>query len=87
MSFTSKRIFILLGFGPMPWTINAEIYPLWARSTGNSMSAATNWISNLLVSMTFLTLIETLTAYGNFLAILTLILAFLYIYYVYIFVP
>lgn len=26
------------GFGPMPWTINAEIYPNWARSTGPSLA-------------------------------------------------
>ncbi|XP_076447705.1 proton myo-inositol cotransporter-like [Babylonia areolata] len=59
-------MFFAPGMGPMPWTINAEIYPMWARSTGNSMSAATNWIANLLVSMTFLTLTETLTKYGTY---------------------
>lgn len=59
-------MFFAPGMGPMPWTINAEIYPLWARSTGNSMSAATNWISNLVVSMTFLTLTETITKYGTY---------------------
>ncbi|XP_070191897.1 proton myo-inositol cotransporter-like [Littorina saxatilis] len=59
-------MFFAPGMGPMPWTINAEIYPLWARSTGNSMSAATNWLSNLLVSMSFLTLTETLTKYGTY---------------------
>jgi len=50
----------------MPWTINSEIYPLWARSTGNSLSTATNWLSNVVVSMTFLTLTETITKYGMF---------------------
>ncbi|CAL1532975.1 unnamed protein product [Lymnaea stagnalis] len=59
-------MFFAPGMGPMPWTINSEIYPIWARSTGNSLSAATNWISNLIVSMTFLTLTETLTKYGTY---------------------
>ncbi|CAH1264508.1 SLC2A13 [Branchiostoma lanceolatum] len=57
-------MFFAPGMGPMPWTINSEIYPLWARSTGNACSAATNWVFNLLVSMTFLTLTETLTRPG-----------------------
>ncbi|XP_042563392.1 solute carrier family 2 member 13b isoform X2 [Clupea harengus] len=54
------------GMGPMPWTINSEIYPLWARSTGNACSAGVNWTCNLLVSLTFLHVAEYLTYYGAF---------------------
>lgn len=48
----------------MPWTINAEIYPQWARSTGNGLATFTNWILNLIVSMTFLSLIDGITKQG-----------------------
>ena len=51
--------FFAPGMGPMPWTINSEIYPLWARSTGNSVATSMNWMFNLIVSMTFLSLAET----------------------------
>lgn len=51
--------------GPMPWTVNSEIYPLWARSTGNACSAGVNWIFNVLVSLTFLHVAEFLTYYGK----------------------
>lgn len=54
------------GMGPMPWTINSEIYPLWARSTGNAYATATNWTCNLVISMTFLSLTEWITRYGAF---------------------
>ncbi|BFZ08921.1 hypothetical protein BsWGS_11960 [Bradybaena similaris] len=54
------------GMGPMPWTINSEIYPLWARSTGNAASTFMNWTFNLIVSMSFISLTETLTRYGTF---------------------
>ncbi|GFO15662.1 proton myo-inositol cotransporter [Plakobranchus ocellatus] len=54
------------GLGPMPWTINSEIYPLWARGTGNAIATGCNWICNLVVSLFFLTLTETITKYGAF---------------------
>ncbi|XP_061576880.1 proton myo-inositol cotransporter-like [Cololabis saira] len=58
--------FFAPGMGPMPWTVNSEIYPLWARSTGNACSAGVNWTFNVLVSLTFLHVAEYLTYYGAF---------------------
>ena len=52
--------FFAPGMGPLPWTINSEIYPTWARSTAIAIATSVNWISNLIVSMTFLTLADNL---------------------------
>ncbi|KAG7267892.1 hypothetical protein CRUP_033018 [Coryphaenoides rupestris] len=54
------------GMGPMPWTINSEIYPLWARGVGNACSTGVNWSFNILVSLTFLHTAQLLTYYGVF---------------------
>uniref|UniRef100_A0A3Q1EZG5 Proton myo-inositol cotransporter n=1 Tax=Acanthochromis polyacanthus TaxID=80966 RepID=A0A3Q1EZG5_9TELE len=69
------------GMGPMPWTINSEIYPLWARSTGNACAAGVNWTFNILVSLTFLHLAQYFTYYGAFFLYSSLaLLGFVFIY-------
>ncbi|TRY58400.1 hypothetical protein DNTS_018485 [Danionella cerebrum] len=69
------------GMGPMPWTVNSEIYPLWARSTGNACSAGVNWTFNVLVSLTFLHMAQYLTYYGVFFLYSTLaLIGFFFIY-------
>ena len=50
--------FFAPGMGPLPWTINSEIYPTWARSTAIAIATTVNWLCNLIVSMTFLTLTD-----------------------------
>jgi len=55
------------GMGPLPWTINAEIYPMWARSKCTGITTAVNWMSNLFVSMTFLTIVSAMGESGAFL--------------------
>ena len=54
------------GMGPMPWAINAEIYPLWGRSIGTACSTSTNWFFNLIVALTFLNVISLLSRPGAF---------------------
>ncbi|CAH9136453.1 unnamed protein product [Cuscuta epithymum] len=55
------------GMGTVPWIVNSEIYPLRYRGVGGGIAAVCNWVSNLIVSETFLTLTEVLGSSGTFL--------------------
>jgi SP family galactose:H+ symporter-like MFS transporter len=55
-----------ISLGPIFWLMISEIYPLRIRSSTEGLSAAFNWGSNLLVSLTFLTLVQELGASWTF---------------------
>ncbi|XWS15472.1 hypothetical protein CRYUN_Cryun34aG0003600 [Craigia yunnanensis] len=55
------------GMGTVPWIVNSEIYPLRYRGIGGGMAAVSNWVSNLIVSETFLSLTKALGSAGTFL--------------------
>ena len=59
-------VFFAPGMGPMPWTLNSEIYPREFRSLCVGISTSANWVANLLISFTFLSLIEIMSAQGAF---------------------
>jgi len=56
-----------ISLGPVMWLIIAEIYPLSIRGLGASIATATNWAANMIIAMTFLTLVEWLSTTGTFL--------------------
>ena len=47
-----------ISLGPIFWLLISEIYPLKIRNSTEGLAAAFNWGSNLLVSLTFLTLLQ-----------------------------
>ncbi|ERN18948.1 hypothetical protein AMTRI_Chr07g25110 [Amborella trichopoda] len=73
------------GMGTVPWIVNSEIYPLHVRGFCGGIAATSNWISNLIVSQTFLTLTESLGPSWTFLLFGGF--AFIGLIFVFFFVP
>ena len=55
-----------IGMGPVFWLIIAEIYPLKVRGIAMSVATVFNWGANLVVGITFLSLIRILGRPGTF---------------------
>ncbi|KAK7207675.1 general substrate transporter [Myxozyma melibiosi] len=57
--------FYAIGIGNVPWQ-QSELFPMSVRGVGTSMATATNWGLNLIVSGTFLTLMQKIKPGGTF---------------------
>jgi SP family galactose:H+ symporter-like MFS transporter len=55
-----------VGLGPVFWLLISEIYPLKIRGFAMSIASIANWAANLVVALTFLTLIQALGRPGTF---------------------
>ncbi|MFD3245617.1 sugar porter family MFS transporter [Rahnella aquatilis] len=51
---------------PVVWILCSEIQPLKSRDFGITCSTTTNWISNMIIGATFLTLMDNIGAAGTF---------------------
>lgn len=55
-----------VSMGPIAWLIIAEVFPLKIRGRAMGLTTMCNWAFNLVVAMTFLTLIQKLGKAGTF---------------------
>jgi len=55
-----------LGMSPVPWALNAELYPLALRPACVGLATAANWFANFAVAGSFLSLEEALGPAGTF---------------------
>lgn len=51
---------------PVVWILCSEIQPLKCRDFGITCSTTTNWVSNMIIGATFLTLLDAIGAAGTF---------------------
>lgn len=56
-----------VGFGPMTWLILSEIFPAGVRGRAFAFTNCFNWAANLLVTFTFLNVIDVIGLSGTFL--------------------
>ncbi|NWU16423.1 GTR10 protein, partial [Cephalopterus ornatus] len=74
-----------IGFGPMTWLVLSEIYPAGIRGRAFAFCNSFNWAANLLISLSFLDLIEAIGFSWMFL--LYGLMGVMSVIFIYLFVP
>jgi SP family galactose:H+ symporter-like MFS transporter len=76
-------LMFIVGFamsaGPLIWVLCSEIQPLRGRDFGITVSTTTNWIANMIVGATFLTMLDTLGNANTFWVYAALNVVFIFI--------
>ncbi|MCI4390421.1 hypothetical protein PGIGA_G00122550 [Pangasianodon gigas] len=57
-----------MGFGPMTWVVLSEIFPADVRGRAFAFSSCFNWTANLIVTFSFLNVIDVMGLSGTFFA-------------------
>ncbi|XP_069798837.1 solute carrier family 2, facilitated glucose transporter member 8 [Dendropsophus ebraccatus] len=69
LALLSMGLFIAgfaIGWGPIPWLLMSEIFPLRARGVASGVCVVTNWGCAFIVTKVFHDLLDLLSPYGTF---------------------
>ena len=67
IALTVYIAFYAATWAPITWVLIGEIFPLNVRGLGTSLCSATNWAANMLVSLTFPTMLASFGLSNSFL--------------------
>ena len=73
------------GVTSLPWLINSEIYPTWARGQAASLSSLFKWFTNILLLLTFLSLVDALGLPQ--VIVMYAVISFIGVVFVFLFLP
>lgn len=88
LCLTSMMLYIAcfaISLGPMVFVILSEIFPLKLRGLGMSLAMGCNWCANMIVALTFLSLVHSLGATNTF--YLYALVSILCLFFIYLFIP
>lgn len=69
LALSSLAVFITgfaLGWGPIPWLVMSEIFPVKVRGFASAVCVLTNWSMAFVVTKTFHDMMDHLTSAGTF---------------------
>lgn len=70
-------------WGPIPWLLSAEIFPLRARAKGMALSTSVNWISNFIIAFITPPLFGSIQGGYYFLLLGFTVISGVFVYFVY----
>ncbi|KAM9811146.1 solute carrier family 2, facilitated glucose transporter member 8 [Neosynchiropus ocellatus] len=69
LALASMCVFIMgfaLGWGPIPWLVMSEIFPVKVRGFASAICVLTNWTMAFIITKTFQDMMTTMTSAGTF---------------------
>jgi Sugar (and other) transporter len=73
----------VISWGPVPWLLGAEIFPLRARAKGAALSIVSNWMSNFIVAFITPPLFNAISGGYYFVLVGFCIISGIFVYFVY----
>ena len=59
-------IFFAISLGPIPWLMASELFPVSVRGKAASIATVVGWVGNLIISFTFLSLLDLIGEAATF---------------------
>ncbi|KAG1674333.1 Facilitated trehalose transporter Tret1-2 [Nymphon striatum] len=66
VSLIVYNLMFAIGYGPIPWILAGEMFPLRAKAFGTGLVTAFNWLCSFIVTKEFSHMIEAFEAFGTY---------------------